>query len=289
LNIRTVGRPDAEYPPLLREIPDSPARLHLAGLPLEPGPALAIVGSRRTTPYGIEVAGWLASGLASAGVAIISGLASGIDAAAHWGALSVGGTTVAVLGCGLDICYPRANRALYRRVLEEGTLVSEHEPGTRPLPHHFPVRNRIIAGMSSGVVIVEARPGGGAMITARLAMEFGREVMAVPGPVHSLVSQGPHSLLREGARVVTSPQDILADLGMEPCPAGPEQEPEQLCLRPDERTVMEGLDANPALLDLVARKVRMPVSTVSAILVGLELKGAVTRMPGGRFARSVKG
>lgn len=284
MNSRSVPRTASEFPRLLREIPDPPARLELAGEPLEPRPAIAIVGTRRASPYGLEVTEWLAAELASAGVAIVSGMAHGIDAAAHRGALAAGGPTVAVLGSGLDVCYPAANRSLYRQIVEAGTLVSEHPAGTPPLPYHFPIRNRIIAGMSLAVVIVEARSGGGAMITARLAAEYGREVLAVPGMVHSRVSEGPHTLIRDGARLVTSPEDILEDLDLATASADCPELPE---LRPDERMVWERLEAEPMVLDLIARKARMPASTVAAILVGLEMKGHASRLPGGRFARSV--
>jgi DNA processing protein len=269
---------------MLGEIPDSPRRINVAGQQLEPGPVLAIVGTRRASHYGLEVTEWLAAELAVAGITVVSGLAHGIDTAAHRGALRAGGTTIAVLGCGLDVCYPARNRALYGRILETGTLVSEYPLGTPPLPHHFPVRNRIIAGMSLGVVIVEGRVGGGAMITARLAMEYGREVFAVPGPVHSAGSQGPHILMRDGARLVTSSQDILEDLGL-PASGIQSQDASELCL--DEQAVLNELEAQPMLLDSIARKARMPPATVAAILVGLEMKGHASRLPGARFAKSV--
>jgi DNA processing protein len=281
---REIAPSSLEYPALLREIPDPPLRLGVAGRPLEQGPVLAIVGTRKASPYGLEVGERLAAELALLGITVVSGLAHGIDAAAHRGALRVAGSTIAVLGCGLDLCYPARNRDLYRQILSAGTLVSEYPPGTPPLPYHFPVRNRIIAGMSLGVVIVEGKPGGGAMITARLAMEYGREVFAVPGPVHSPGSQGPHLLIREGARLVTCPEDILEDLGL-PASRVSTQEPLELC--PDEQRVMAELEYEPMLLDSIARKARMPPATVAAVLVGLEMKGQASRLPGGRFARSV--
>ena len=281
---REITPAHREYPALLREIPDPPVRLYAAGQRLEPGPVLAIVGTRKASAYGLEVGEWLAAELALLGITVVSGLADGIDASAHRGALSAGGTTIAVLGCGLDVCYPTRNRQLYRQILSAGTLLSEHPPGTRPLPHHFPVRNRIIAGMSLGVVIVEGKLGGGAMITARLAMEYGREVFAVPGPVHSSGSHGPHLLVRDGARLVTSPEEILEDLGM---PASGSRNHDAPELRPDEQRVMDQLEAEPMLLDSIAHRARMPPATVAAILVGLEMKGQASRLPGGRFARSV--
>jgi DNA processing protein len=284
VNLRTIGRRDAEYPALLKEVPGPPDPMWLAGQPLDNAPALAVVGTRRASRYGLEAAFWLARELAQSGITIVSGMAKGIDGAAHRGALAAGGRTVAVMGCGLDICYPARHRDLFDQIAEKGTLVSEYEPGTRPLPYHFPVRNRIIAGMSLGVVLVEASVAGGAMITARLGMEFGREVFAVPGAVHSPVSVGPHLMVRDGARLVASADQILEDLGMLRCPPSDLPPP---VLHPDEARVMAVLEAEPLLLDLVARRAGMPASTTAAVLVGLELSGLVSRRPGGRYARAV--
>lgn len=282
--IRSIGRSGGEYPPLLKEIFDPPARLFLAGRSLEHGPTIAVVGARRATRYGLEVAQWLAGELAQARMTVVSGMARGIDAAAHTGALAAGGTTVAIMGNGLDICYPAGHRKLFEQIKGSGTVISEHPEGTPPMPGHFPVRNRIIAGMSLGVVVVEGAPRGGAMITARLAMEFGREVFAVPGAVHSVVSSGPHLLIRDGARLAASADQILEDLGVirttKPNPPPPG-------LHPDEARLMTGLEAYPQLLDLLAKRVHMPASTVAAVLIKLEMKHLVTRYPGGRYARSV--
>ena len=284
MNLRTIGQRDAEYPALLKEVPGPPDRLWLAGKPLEPGPALAVVGTRRASRYGLEAAFWLGRELAASGVTIVSGLAKGIDGAAHRGALAAQGRTVAVMGCGLDISYPARHRDLFDQIAVCGTLVSEYEPGTRPLPYHFPVRNRIIAGMALGVVLVEASVAGGAMITARLAMEFGREVFAVPGAVHSPVSVGPHLMVRDGARLVASADQILDDLGMLRCPPADLPGPE---LHPDEARVMAVLEAEPLLLDLIARRAGMPASTTAAVLVKLEMAFLVSRRPGGRYAKAV--
>ncbi len=281
---RTIRRRDAEYPALLREIPGSPDLLWLSGTRLDAAPALAVVGSRKASRYGLEAAFWLAKELSLSGITIVSGMAKGIDAAAHKGALAGGGRTVAVLGCGLDICYPARHKDLLRQIKHCGTVVTEYPPGTRPLPHHFPVRNRIIAGMSLGVVLVEAAPAGGAMITARLAMEFGREVFAVPGAVHSPVSRGPHLLVRDGARLVASADQILEDLGMLRSLQADQPPP---VLHPDEARVLSVLEAEPLLLDLVARRAGIPVSTAAAVLVKLELQSLVSRRPGGRYATAV--
>lgn len=286
MNLRTIGRLDAEYPPLLKEVPAPPGRMWLAGKPLEPSPTLAVVGTRRASRYGLEAAFWLARELAASGITIVSGLAKGIDGAAHRGALAAGGRTVAVMGCGLDICYPARHRDLFDRIAARGTLVSEYEPGTRPMPSHFPVRNRIIAGMSLGVVLVEAPVAGGAMITARLAAEFGREVFAVPGAVHSPVSVGPHMMVRDGARLAASADQILEDLGMLRSPPADRPRPD---LHPDEARVLGVLEAEPLLLDLIARRAGLPSSTAAAVLLKLEMAALVSRRPGGRYARAVDG
>jgi DNA processing protein len=288
-----VKRGAAGYPPLLAEVPGAPAVLWVSGRTLEPAPYVGVVGTRRASRYGLEVARWMGRELAAAGVVVVSGMAAGIDAAAHRGALTTG-STVAVLGSGVDVCYPRSNAALYGQIAEEGSLVSEYPPGTTPAPWRFPARNRIIAGMSLGVVIVEARQDGGAMITARLALEYGREVFAVAGPVHAAGSEGPHALVRDGARLVTSARDVLEDLGLSfprstaswtqdalPAPTPP--------LSPDERRVLEVLQAEPMLLDRIARLAGMPASAATAVLSRLELAGLASRHPGARFARTVGG
>jgi DNA processing protein len=287
VNIRTLIKGGPEYPPLLTEAPGAPAKVFVTGLPLESAPYLAIVGSRRPSRYGLEVTRRLAQELASAGLVIVSGMALGIDSAAHEGALAAGAVTVAVLGSGLDICYPARNRRLYERISSQGTLVSEYELGTRAMPHHFPARNRIIAGMSLGVVITEGVIGGGAMITARLALEAGREVFAVSGPVQSPQSAGPHSLIRDGARLVTSAGDILDDLGLDRPEENQLQLPSEVSLTPDEAAIVRSLQAEPQLLEVIAGAAGMPFSAAASVLARLELRGLVTRQDG-RFALSVQ-
>ena len=290
---RKVEQGAAGYPPLLAEAPGAPAVLWVSGRPLEPAPYVGVVGTRRASRYGLEVATWMGRELAAAGVVVVSGMAAGVDAAAHRGALATG-STVAVLGSGVDVCYPRSNAALYGEIAERGSLVSEYPPGTMPAPWRFPARNRIIAGMALGVVIVEARRDGGAMITARLALEYGREVFAVAGPVHASGSEGPHALVRDGARLVTSGRDVLEDLGL----ASPHsaaswtQDPMPALvasLSPDERRVLGVLQAEPQLLDRIARLASMPASATTAVLSRLELAGLASRHLGARFARTVAG
>ncbi|MEO7804284.1 MAG: DNA-processing protein DprA [Actinomycetota bacterium] len=285
MNRRIIDRNTDEYPRLLVEIPDPPKRLYVAGMPLDQAPFMAVVGARRSTSYGREVAEWIASDLARSGMVVVSGMATGIDAAAHAGALSMGGTTVAVLGCGLDICYPPRNASLYQQIANEGTLVSEYGPGTRPMPYHFPARNRIIAGMCLGIVVVEGRTNGGAMITARLAMEFGREVFAVPGPVQSPLSCGPHSLIRDGATMVTSAADILEDVGFLQL----NSQVEGPSLNADETRTMKAVATEPLLLDQVASRLEMPIPSALAVLSRLELKGLVVHHSDGRFGRALAG
>ena len=289
--LQKVERGGAGYPPLLAEAPGAPVALWVSGAPLEPAPYVGVVGTRRASRYGLEVATWMGRELAAAGVVVVSGMAAGVDAAAHRGALATG-STVAVLGSGVDVCYPRSNAALYGEIAERGSLVSEYPPGTTPAPWRFPARNRIIAGMALGVVIVEARRDGGAMITARLALEYGREVFAVAGPVHASGSEGPHALVRDGARLVTSARDVLEDLGL----ASPQsaaswtQDPMpalMASLSPDERCVLGVLQAEPQLLDRIARLAGMPASATTAVLSRLELAGLASRHPGARFARTV--
>lgn len=292
--MRRISGSNSEYPPLLREAGGPPSTLYLAGSELPPAPFIAVVGARRATRYGLQMARDIAAELASAGVVIVSGMALGIDRAAHEGAIAAGGTTVAVLGSGVDVCYPPRNRDLYEQIQEVGTLVSEYPPGLPPLRHHFPARNRIIAGACLGVVIVEARMNGGAMITARLAAEAGREVFCVPGSVRSPQSAGPHWLIREGARMVTSGLDILEDIGVLPRMAAQGQfstgpvSPAQpfIEVSNDEAKVLGSLEAEPVLLDTVAAACRLPTPAAAAILAKLELKGLVHRHAGARFSLS---
>jgi DNA processing protein len=208
--IREITRGDAEYPAHLREIPAPPERLWVRGsLVDDDALAIAIVGSRRATPFGLELAEQLAGDLAVRGITVVSGLARGIDSAAHRGALEAGGRTIAVLGCGVDSVYPPENRRLAARITERGALLSQFAPGARALAHHFPVRNRIIAGLALGVVVVEAAAQSGTLITAGHAGDLGREVMAVPGRAGSPTSRGTHQLIRDGAALVEAWDDVV--------------------------------------------------------------------------------
>jgi DNA processing protein len=261
------------YPPLLAAIHDPPRRLYLRGegsLEMLSRPATAIVGTRSCSAYGAQVARRLGRELAEAGVTVVSGLARGIDSEAHRGALEAGGPTVAVLGCGIDRDYPRAHAALAARIAEVGLLVSEYEPGVEPAPWRFPARNRILAGLAQVTVIVEARAKSGALITADLALEEGREVFAVPGEITSALSRGTNELLRLGAAPLLEPGDVLAVLGLEEAPA-------QRGARLSEQAIrMRDLLADrSASIDELVQSSGLPADAVAAALVELELAGEV--------------
>ena len=281
--VRRVARGSDEYPPLLLQIPSAPAALFVVGRSLERAPAIAVVGTRRPSRYGVDCARHLAREFASRGIVVVSGMAAGIDASAHEGALSVDGSTVAVLGCGPDVCYPRGNKALFQQISLRGTVMSEYEPGTQPRPYFFPERNRIIAGMSAAAVVIEGAPNGGAMITARLAGEFGRDVFCTPGSVSSPKSAGPHSLIRDGARLVTSASDVIEDLGWTIPASSMSQAADQPHLNPDESLVLGALDHEPAIVERIAKASGLPIATTLSVLSMLEIKGLVARVAGGRF------
>ncbi|HEX2123432.1 MAG TPA: DNA-processing protein DprA, partial [Thermoanaerobaculia bacterium] len=213
LRASTITRIDPEYPPMLLEIVDPPLVLHVRGdASLLARPSVALVGSRRASPYAINAAQALARQLASAGLAIVSGLARGVDAAGHQGTLEAGGKTIAVLGTGIDVIYPRSHASLFRRIGREGVIVSEFPPGTPPKPENFPIRNRVISGLAHGTVVVEATGRSGSLITARMAAEQGRDVFAVPGSIFSAGSEGTHRLIQYGAKLVHEANDVLEEL-----------------------------------------------------------------------------
>lgn len=289
---RVVAICDSEYPALLREAPDAPPLLFARGRLLADAPVVAVVGSRRATRAGLEAARIVSAGLARAGVVVVSGFAHGIDAAAHAAALEEGGESWGVLGCGVDIPYPAAHDRLRARILEGGALLSELPPGTEPEPWHFPVRNRIIAGCARVVVVVEAAPKSGSLITARCAAEAGRDVAAVPGPVIGEQSAGTNALLKDGAILVRDAADVLRELPDEdlrrlrpgglPGAAGAPEPPAD----PDARRVLLALDAaEPRPADELAAATGLPAARLSAALVLLELEGLAEALPGALFAR----
>jgi DNA processing protein len=239
---------------------------------------VAIVGSRAGSPYGLAVAERLAADLAARGIVVVSGLARGIDSAAHRGALTEKGTTVAVLGCGADVIYPSEHRDLARHIETDGAIVSELVPGTPPQKQFFPLRNRIISGLSRAVVIVEAGEKSGSLITARCALDQGRDVLAVPGNVLTARNRGGHALLKDGAKIVESADDILEELGLPSRRTRPVNEPED--------PVLAGLPAGETCdLDVLAERTGLASARLLPRLFELELAGVVRRVGGGRFAR----
>jgi DNA processing protein len=273
----SVRRGQEGYPPLLAELHDPPSRLHLRGGPLEllARPSVAIVGARSCSPYGAQVARELAQSLAAAGLAVVSGLARGVDAEAHRGALAAGGLTVAVLGCGIDRDYPRVHAELARRITESGLVVSEYPPGIEPSPWRFPARNRIIAGLALATVVVEARERSGALITADFALELGREVFATPGEITSALSAGTNDLLRQGATPLLSAEDVLEALGVEPIP-----EALPAGLSPEALAVLERLSDGARTLDELVRATERDPAGLAAVLTELELVGLIAAADG---------
>ncbi len=288
--VEVIALCDPSYPRRLAAIPAPPPVLFVRGR-LDDSPAVAIVGARRATPYGRAAAGQLACDLALAGVCVVSGLARGIDGAAHRAALDAGGRTVAVLGCGVDVVYPPEHSAMAGEIAKRGAVVSEFSPGTPPLPGHFPRRNRIVSGLALGVVVVEGAEDSGALITVDYALEQGREVFAVPGSVFSSKSRAPHALLRQGARIVESAADILDELGL-PTPGEAAEDPVGLRVKTGregpENRILSLLEEGPMQLDELVDACEMPAATLAALVTVLELKGMVRALPGQVFVRTVQ-
>ncbi len=278
--------PSAEFPAALRSIPSPPVLLWARGLlPLLDAPAVAIVGSRDHSRYGEEIARELAIVAARAGIVVVSGMARGLDAVAHRGALDAGGQTIGVLGCGVDIMYPRQNAELFRRMYAEGLLLSEHPPGQRPdSPGAFPRRNRLISGLARVTVVVEAAEGSGTMLTVSSALEQGREVLVVPGPVNSPTSRGTNRLLREGATPLLEANDLLTLFGTAlPTTADTGRRAPPCTLSPTEARVFDALGASGTHVDALALAVGIPVGELLATLLGLEIGGLAQALPGGHY------
>lgn len=269
--VTVVARGSARYPSLLASIYDPPPRVYLrgAGLDLLDGVCVAVVGARSCSSYGAQIARRLARELAEAGVVVVSGLARGIDAEAHRGALEVGGPTIAVLGCGIDRDYPRSHADLARRITAVGLIVSEYPPGIEPSPWRFPARNRIVAGLSAATVVIEARERSGALITADFAMEEGREVFAVPGEITSALSAGTNALLRQGASPLLGVEDVLAEVGIERAPRAPPR------LEGASGRLLDVLRDGPAGVDELAERTGIAPAEIAAQLTRLELDGLV--------------
>lgn len=284
LRDRVITQLDPDYPPLLKAIHDPPLVLHFRGRKeLLTKPAIAVVGSRQASPYGVNAADEIARWIVNAGLGVVSGLARGVDAAAHTSTLDAGGSAVAVLGNGIDIVYPRDNAPLYRRLEEEGVIVTELAPGRPPRRENFPVRNRIIAGLTLGTVIVEATGRSGSLITARLANEQGREVFVVPGSIFAPGSEGPHRLAQCGAKLIHDVDDILHELRDEFQPAGHEPPP-----LPDSplREVLQALSREEGRhFDHLAQAVGGSPGSLSQVLLELEIDGWIRALPGSRWVR----
>src|SRR3989441_8670874 len=295
----TIALGDERYPELLRAIHDPPAVLYGDGA-VEPGDrqAVAIVASRQATPYGLRITEALPGELTALGFTIVSAFARGIDAGAHRAALAAGGRTIAVLGCGLDVDYPPGHASLRAEIAGNGAVLTEFVPGTPPLAGHFPRRNRIISGLALGVVVVEAAEGSGSLITARLALEQGREVFAVPGHIDAPTSRGPHGLLKQGAKLVETVDDIVEELlpQLETMRTPLSQDsmvtgagkrrsfaPKPPDLSSEEQVVLRVIGREPSHLDDLTEQSHLPAAEVARILLGLELKALVHQLPGQQY------
>ncbi|GAB4165782.1 MAG: DNA-processing protein DprA [Rhodocyclaceae bacterium] len=278
---RLIALGDEEYPAALLEIHDPPTLLYASGrVELLSRPALAVVGARSATAGGLGDAQRFARALAGAGLTVVSGLALGIDSAAHRGALGQPGSTIAVLGTGIDRVYPASNRALAHEIAQAGLIVSEFPLGTAVRPANFPRRNRVISGLARGVLVVEAALGSGSLITARLALEQGREVFAMPGSIHSPLAKGCHRLIKQGAKLVEEVNDILEELHLAPL-ATPAESAAQGCEDP----LLAALGFDPCDADTLASRTGLPPGRLAARLLELELAGSVASLPGGRWQR----
>jgi len=271
---------DDDYPKQLLQIPDPPILIYVRGdRRLLAAPSLAVVGSRNATPQGLANAEAFAHALSDAGLVIASGLALGIDAAAHRGGLAGRSSSVAVLGCGADIVYPNRNASLFAQIAAKGVVVTEFPLGTAPLANNFPRRNRLISGLARGCLVVEAALASGSLITARLAAEQGREVFAIPGSIHSPLSRGCHALIKQGAKLVENAQDVLEELGLVAHASADHHNLGQS----DELLQYMGYD--PCQIDVLMRRAGLTAETVSAKLLQLELEGKVSSLPGGLYQR----
>ena len=292
---RIAALGDLDYPAQLLTLADPPLMLYQQGMPLTADAtrhAIAMVGSRNPTPQGTENARSFASALCSAGWTVVSGLALGVDASAHEGALSASKdnnnspTTIAVVGTGLDRVYPRKNLELAHRIAQHGLLLSEYPLGTPPLAANFPKRNRIISGLSQGTLVVEAAPASGSLITARMASEQGREVFAIPGSIHAIQSRGCHALIRQGAKLVETVQDILEELPGFCAPlSAAGSAPASPCKPHKHSAVLEAMGFDPTGLDALQARTGMDTPTLQVQLLELEIEGLVMRLPGGMFQR----
>lgn len=272
--IKYITMADADYPELLRLIKDPPGRLYYRGdISLCRKLCLAVVGARKATPYGKWAAYNIAKRAAEHGIVIVSGMAAGIDSCGHRGALDAGGKTIAVLGCGVDICYPAQNKELMEQIAAKGLILSEYPPGSPPLTFQFPLRNRIISGLSQGVVIAEASLNSGSLITADYALNQGREVYAVPGNINSIYSIGSNKLIQDGAVPIVVIDDILEAMGIT---NRKEWKSDKISIGKDEKAILDLIaESGEVSIDYICRKTEKPPSLVSALVTVLEMKGRV--------------
>jgi len=281
---------DDDYPENLKNIYNAPLLLFVRGqLKKEDSHSVAVVGSRRVSDYGKLAAEKISGELAAKGITIVSGMAAGIDSVAHWSALKSGGRTIAVLGCGVDVIYPASNKSLYNEIIEYGAVVSEFFFGMQSLPGNFPARNRIISGLSLGTLVVEAPKKSGALITARLALEQNREVFAIPGNISSKLSEGSNALIRDSAaKLVQNADDILHELQIHRDRQGEgtgEAEAPQVKLTNDEEVIYKYVDNEPVQIDTMAQKSGLKTSVLLPLLLNLELKGLIRKLPGSTYVR----
>lgn len=287
-SIRITTIFDSSYPESLKNIYDPPIVIYTKGKLVSNEKMLAVVGSRKATQYGLNVAEVLSAELACRGITVVSGMAKGVDSYAHRGALKAKGRTLAVLGCGLDTAYPKENKELMNEICEKGAVLSEYLPGVRPWPQNFPARNRIISGLSLGVIVIEASDNSGSLITADFALEQGREVFAVPGNLDSENSRGTNRLIKDGAKMVTNIGDILEELNIPSCTedifSKKIQKPSILNtftdLEDEEVRIVRCIEEEPLNIDTIAEKCGLAVKTVNSTVTMLELKGMIRQMPG---------
>ncbi len=291
IGARIITYDDEEYPELLKEIDYPPVLLYAMGKRVPRDQLhISIVGSRNASQYGLRTAQDLSFRLAKIGLGIISGMARGIDAFAHKGALRAGGYTGAVLGTGIDVVYPKENKALFQKIKEHGTIITEFPLGTPPEPKNFPVRNRIISGISRGVLVVEAAKRSGSLITASFGLNQGREIFAVPGSIESLRSKGCHFLIKQGAKLVEDIYDIIEEFGIELTGESRDEHKASAHVRldPKEKRIYECLSEYPVHIDEIIRNTNLDAAEVLSSLLKLELKGIVVQMPGKMFLKGGK-
>ena len=288
LKAKVVTYKDPDYPANLRQIYDPPVVLFMRGeIREEDRFAVAVVGTRRPSEYGRAMAQKISRDLAQRGLCVVSGAARGIDTLAHTGALQGGGRTIAILGSGIDVPYPYENRGLLNKIAENGAVISEFIPGTQPDAWRFPVRNRLVSGLALGVLVVESRLDGGAMITATLAAEQGRDVWAVPGATDNATSEGPHGLIKEGAKLVERAEDILEELGIQVETARRERPAIPDDLTPEQKSIIQVLSLHPKHVDEIIAECGLTPAAANSTLTLLEMQGLVRRVPGNAYVRAV--